>query len=270
MKKHCKKCKKEYETTDRWNSDYCNRSCSNSRIWTNENRKHASDGILNSVKAKAASLARTLPKIEKRCCCGETFFVRPSGKRRQFCSNHCSIKFKRHLGGGYREGSGRSKSGYYKGVYCGSTYELCWLIYQQEHDVKFSRFPGLIQNETLKYFPDFLMDDGKTIIEIKGYENKEKVAAKTALAKSLGYEVKVLYKADLKACFEYVKEKYGTSKFFELYDDYKPKYTGVCSLCNIEFARENKIKTKTAFCSRTCAMKYNAFQAIKKRDSLIS
>lgn len=26
--------------------------------------------------------------------------------------------------GGYRKGSGRSKHGYYKGIYCGSTYEL--------------------------------------------------------------------------------------------------------------------------------------------------
>ena len=46
--------------------------------------------------------------------------------------------------GGYREGSGRSKSGYYNGIYCGSTYELCWVIYALDTQVKFDRFKGRV------------------------------------------------------------------------------------------------------------------------------
>ena len=42
--------------------------------------------------------------------------------------------------GGYRPGSGRAKTGYYKGIYCGSTYELAWVIYQIDNNKDFSRF----------------------------------------------------------------------------------------------------------------------------------
>jgi hypothetical protein len=38
--------------------------------------------------------------------------------------------------GGYRKGSGRGKSGWYKEYWCDSTYELCWLIYQLDHSIK--------------------------------------------------------------------------------------------------------------------------------------
>ena len=84
--------------------------------------------------------------------------------------------------GGYREGSGRSKSGYYKGIYCGSTYELCWVIYSLDHNIQFNRFPGMIEENGLKYYPDFLLDDGKTIIETKGYEDQSSVEKKNKIS----------------------------------------------------------------------------------------
>jgi len=155
--------------------------------------------------------------------------------------------------GGYREGSGRSKSGYYNGIYCGSTYELCWVIYSLDHHIEFERFPGKLEKDGITYYPDFLLSDGKTIIETKGYEKQEFVDKKTKVAESFGYIVNVLRKDDLQYAFEYVTRKYGTKKYFELYDGYKPKYKHLCDCCKIEFETERKIKTETKFCSRICA-----------------
>jgi predicted nucleic acid-binding Zn ribbon protein len=158
--------------------------------------------------------------------------------------------------GGYRQGSGRSKSGYYKGIYCGSTYELCWVIHSLDHSVKFNRFPGKLESNGIVYYPDFLLDDGKTIIETKGYEAQESVDKKSKVAESLGYSVKVLRKKDLEYAFKYVQETYNTTKFFTLYDEYKPTYSYTCSHCKTEYKTDNVLKTDTGFCSRSCAGKF--------------
>ena len=163
--------------------------------------------------------------------------------------------------GGARKGSGHSKSGYYKGVYCGSTYELCWAIYQFDHNIPFTRFEGFVEDKKnkLKYYPDFLLSDGKTIVELKGYEREESVQKKTKLAQSKGYKVIVLRKKDLKEVFEYVDKKYGVYEGTRhtLYDDHRPLYSFTCSNCNKEFTREKDYKKDVFLCSRVCTGKYN-------------
>ena len=158
--------------------------------------------------------------------------------------------------GGYREGSGRSKTGYYRGIYCGSTYELCWVIYSLDHGIEFARFPGKLEKDNVVYYPDFLLSDGKTIVETKGYEKEESVDKKTYVAESFGYKVVVLRKNDLKYAFDYVKEKYNTSKFYDLYDGYKPKYEFVCSFCNVKFLTDKLRNSEEKFCSRHCSGKH--------------
>lgn len=158
--------------------------------------------------------------------------------------------------GGYRKGSGRSKSGYYKGIYCGSTYELCWVIYNIDHKIEFTRFPGKLQKDKVVYYPDFLLSDGKTIIETKGYEKQDSVDKKTNVAESFGYIVKVLRKEDLQYVFDYVYSIYKTKNYYELYDEYKPKYSHICDCCQLVFETDRKIKTETKFCSRICSGKF--------------
>lgn len=158
--------------------------------------------------------------------------------------------------GGYRPRSGRSKSGYYKGIYCGSTYELCWLIHALDNGIKFSRFEGVLTDGNLKYIPDFILDDGKTIIELKGYEIQESVDRKTKLAESLGYTVVVLRKDDLQHIFEYVTNKFGTKQFHTLYDGYKPQYEYDCSTCGVRISKDKQKVTKEVFCSRICSGKF--------------
>jgi len=166
--------------------------------------------------------------------------------------------------GGYRKGSGRSKHGYYKGIYCASTYELCWVIYNLDHRIKFSRFPGYLQRNNIKYYPDFLLDGEKTIVETKGYELKDAVDIKTKLAESFGYKVIVLRKDDLSGMFEYVKNKFKTNAFYTLYDNYKPKYNYKCCNCNKEFQKDSKLKTNNVFCSRACSGKFRKTNNILK------
>ena len=174
------------------------------------------------------------------------------------------------MSGGYREGSGRSKCGYYKGIYCGSTYELCWVIYNIDHGIEFSRFPGKLENSDVIYYPDFLLADKKTIVETKGYEAHESVDKKTKVAESLGYKVIVLRKDDLQHMFDYVERTYNTKKFYILYDDYKPKYSHLCSNCRQVYDTDKNIKTEIKFCSRSCAGHYRVFnnvmtEEVKKR-----
>jgi hypothetical protein len=156
--------------------------------------------------------------------------------------------------GGYREGSGRSKFGYYKGIFCGSTYELCWVIYNIDHNIAFKRFEGYLSDGTIKYYPDFLIDE-KSIVEIKGYHTPQ-VDLKTELAIKNGYSISILYKDDLEYAFSYVKNKYSIKSkenFHTLYDEYKPTFNLICGFCGISYQTD---KADKMFCSRECSGKY--------------
>lgn len=229
---------------------YCSRTCANSRgPRTEEFKKILKEKMTGRVGHSRGKL--TAPREDRSCVgCGKLFTVRVASDKK-YCNDKC---WNRHSGG-YRVGSGRSNSGYYKGIYCGSTYELCWVIHSLDHGVEFTRFDSLLEKDGLKYYPDFLLADGKTIIETKGFEKQESVDKKTALAESFGYIVKVLRKDDLQYAFDYVKENYITTEYQTLYDGYKPKYSYVCSCCSTEFSRDKKLKTDVVFCSRTCAGK---------------
>jgi hypothetical protein len=244
--KTCPKC----NTTHSRPGIYCSRTCANSRgPRTEEFKKTVSESLTGRVGHALGKLTVTR---DNRVCigCGKKFITKITSTKK-YCGNDCW----RLYSGGYRSGSGRSKSGYYKGIYCGSTYELCWVIHSLDHNIKFTRFNGLLEKDGLKYYPDFLLADGKTIIETKGFEKQESVDTKTALAESFGYTVKVLRKDDLQYAFDYVEEKYGTTEYYTLYDGYKPKYDYICGYCSTEFSRDKKLKTDVVFCSRTCAGK---------------
>ena len=82
--------------------------------------------------------------------------------------------------GGYREGSGRSKSGYYKGIFCASTYELAWVVYRIDNQLPVERFKGYLEDEVsnLKYYPDFFVDG--SIVEIASSIEKAAVIEQDA------------------------------------------------------------------------------------------
>jgi hypothetical protein len=127
---------------------------------------------------------------------------------------------KNPLSGGIREGGGRGKKGRYKGYWCDSSWELAWVIYNLEHNIKFERnnvgFVYEFNGRNRKYYPDFIISE--TYYEIKGRrsfekmddENKEKI-------KQFKFNLKVLYEKDMKPFLGYVINKYGKD-FIRLYE----------------------------------------------------
>ena len=125
------------------------------------------------------------------------------------------IKTKARLNnGGYRQGSGRGKKGWYKGFFCDSSWELAYVIYCLDHSINIKRntekrtyeYKGKVKN----YIPDFIVED--EIVEIKGFETKEWLAKLKS-----NPDVKVLYEKELQPILDYVIMKYG-KKFIELYE----------------------------------------------------
>lgn len=106
----------------------------------------------------------------------------------------------------------RSKKGYYKNIYCGSSYELAYVIYNIDHNIPFSKcnryYEYEFEGSKHLYFPDFELQDG-TIVEIKGYHTSL-VDIKAAAVKDR--PIIILYKEDLMPYIEYVCTTYNVTE----------------------------------------------------------
>lgn len=121
--------------------------------------------------------------------------------------------------GGIRQGAGRGYKGWYKGVFCDSSWELAVVIYWLEHNIKFIRchegFKYQFDNEYHLYYPDFKFPTGE-YIEIKGNEKSLQWKAKLDQFP----KDKILIVIGLKEInlyLNYVKTKYGNN-FIKLYE----------------------------------------------------
>lgn len=121
--------------------------------------------------------------------------------------------------GGKRHGSGRGKQGWYKGYWCDSSWELAWVIFNLEHNVKFNRYSGYFEYEFAgakhKYYPDFELEDG-TIVEVKGAEKLKQWKAKLEQFPH-DKQLQVIGKNEIGKYLIYVTEKYGAD-FIKLYE----------------------------------------------------
>jgi hypothetical protein len=256
----CSKCKKEFiwkvKKKNFRKKDIrkcCSRKCANSKNQTFEMNLARSNKLKGKIGRSSPNKGKILkPNIFKKCEnieCSNILELKPYSKTK-YCLK-CRSKFI----GGYREGSGRSKNGYYKGIYCGSTYELIWVIYNLDHNIKFDRFPNMIEYNGTKYIPDFIIDN--TIYEIKGYCDIVRVNKKCDVAINNGYNIVVLYKKDIQYMFDYVTKKYNTKKYYTLYDEYAPKFRYICGTCGKEFYRDKESRKLINYCSRKCGGKYS-------------
>lgn len=246
----CKFCHKEFERRT-WNktTQFCcdkhakQFAAQYNREETNKKISEALKGKTHSINCFDCGQEIIVPLSTVKALCpkckeekyGWTSYCvicgRPIKGARKTCSKECQEEsrvrsFKktqsiRHGCGGEREGSGRSISGRYKGIYCASTWELCFVIYCLDNNIPIKRYNGFrtyfFENKERKYYPDFLVN-GNSIVEIKGF----KTAASLAKA-AANPDIQVLYENDMEKYFNWVKEKYGTSDFKTLYDD-KEKY----------------------------------------------
>jgi hypothetical protein len=122
--------------------------------------------------------------------------------------------------GGFREGSTKNyRSGWYKGFFCQSSWELAWLIYHLDHNeavVKPKPIPYFGEDgECHNYHPDF--EIRKVLHEVKGYWQNE-VEVKVKAAREQGKDIIVWRRNDLKHMISYVKETYGVKKVEDLYE----------------------------------------------------
>lgn len=246
----CEKCGEEHDG-DYGTGRFCCEKCAKSHPQTEERKEH-----LRRLNTGKNYINGVLVEIDKKLCivCGKEAENRVSkycsGCRQKATSKNLSKSLKGKTGG-VRKGSGRSKFGYYKGIFCGSTYELVWVIYNIDHNIDFKRFEHHIPYNETKYFPDFIIDN--TIIEIKGRDLNNTMPAKIKASTENGYEIKVLYKDDLKEHFKWVKDNYQYKNVQELYDDYKPKYEYTCFTCGEVFSVDRKRRTLKVYCNRLCS-----------------
>ena len=124
------------------------------------------------------------------------------------------VKEKLRPNGGPRSSGGRGKQGWYKGIWCDSSWELAYVIYCLDHDMDITRnknsFEYKFEGKTLRYFPDFVVNGHYT--EIKGYETPQWLAKK----EQFPYTLNVITKLEIQPIILYVKDKYGKN-FTRLY-----------------------------------------------------
>jgi hypothetical protein len=120
-----------------------------------------------------------------------------------------SETMKRNKRGGYREKGGRGKKGRYKGIWCDSSWELAWVIYHLDHNIKFERnqerFYYEWEGETHYYIPDFRINE--EFIEVKGYMTEQARAKRDQFPRKLT----ILNKKEMRPIFDYVISKYGNN-----------------------------------------------------------
>ena len=247
-------------------SKYCSRSCANVRHHSEETKQKISRGVKNSekfyinnqiainnrikkfykekpdknisLKTKNKIINKTTNKVINKIIINKKYICKECGKEfkltnnrdissKIYCSKECKHKYLSKHTGGYRVGSGFSKSGWYKGIKCDSTWELAFLIYHLDNNLYIERCKEsrkyIYHNKEHIYYPDFITDKG--IIEIKGYRTEQ-----SEEKRKQNPDIINIFKQDIQFYLDYIKNKYD-KPLIELYDNSKP---------NIDFLNNNK------------------------------
>lgn len=232
--KVCKNCGKTYYKN--WaktvKSEFCSRECARSystKIKRDEISKKVSDKLKGRLVGNAITkigytsidnAIEAYNKNPKRCefCDKELPFER---RQRKTCSRKCqdelwklwlksnkTMMAEKGFCGGYRKGAARGKSGYYKGIWCDSTYELVYLIYNLDNGIDIRRntlkFPYSHNGKNHEYIPDFRVNG--ELVEIKNFWT-EVVQVKLDCVPE---KISILYYDELEEMMQFVDKKYGT------------------------------------------------------------
>lgn len=122
---------------------------------------------------------------------------------------------KKNKNGGYKKGAGKGKKGWYKGIWCSSSWELAFVIYNLDHSINISRCTEIrsytFNGKVLKYYPDFVING--SIYEIKGWKNSSWLEKQKS-----NPDIIVLYELEMKPYLEYTINKYGKN-YVSLYTE---------------------------------------------------
>ena len=118
--------------------------------------------------------------------------------------------------GGYRKNSGRGKYGWYKGIWCQSSWELAWVIWALENKIDFQRnwkkFEYKFKGKIKYYIPDFILNNND-YVEVKGYWTKQFQMK----IQQFPFNLEVFSKKEMKPILNYVIHKYGKN-YINLYE----------------------------------------------------
>jgi hypothetical protein len=121
---------------------------------------------------------------------------------------------KRIGSGGFRLRGGRGKQGWYKGVWCASSWELAFLVYHLDNNIPIVRCDEIRtyqwEGNSRRYFPDFVVNG--EVVEIKGYLSPQWHAKLSA-----NPDIRCIGRVEIEAYLKYAKETYGRD-FIGLYE----------------------------------------------------
>ena len=217
-------------------SKYCCRSCANTRHHSN----HTKEKIAKSVSEYYTNNDIKHKLFKQYICknCGKSFTYNESHNR-VYCCKTCKEQWLENNWkpkiGGYRKGSGRGKSGWYKGIYCDSSWELAFVIYHLDNNLNIQRCKEkryyIFENKTHIYYPDFITDNG--IIEIKGFKTKQWEAKELQ-----NPDIKIIGKNEIKFYIDYCKKIYGID-YIKLYDNENPNKDVIDNHKNIWVSKQD-------------------------------
>lgn len=162
---------------------------------TSEIIKNQCGKIGNSLKGRSLGIAESTDKeLERRKKISDTMKKNP-------------------LSGGLRKGSGRGIKGWYNNIWCDSTWELSFILYQLDNKIDVKRntkgFEYSFKGIFFKYYPDFIIDS--VFYEIKGRRSYDDLDEKNKnkINQFKGGILKVFYDSDMKFYIDYAENKYG-------------------------------------------------------------
>ena len=218
---YCAKCNKPLKFSKR-NGKFCNHSCAASftNIQRGSRTQITKDKISKTINEnKLIYCVGNICILDYRKCefCEHIYLINPKSTRKNCGSSECKFKQRSKSAqgsGGYRQGSGRGKHGWCRGIYCDSSWELAYVLYNTDHNIRFERnkegFEYEFENKIRKYFPDFIVD-GK-YVEIKGYDSPQWQAK----LEQFPHKIEVLQKEEIKKYIDYASKKYGN--FIGMYE----------------------------------------------------
>ena len=267
IEKDCPQCNRSFITTDD-SRKFCNKSCA--AIFNNRGRKHSEHtkqkikewakknpvGIMSipiaERKTRTTAVMENYMSNPRYCICGRAIpYVR---RDRKSCSKECS----KIIVGGLRKGSGRSKHGWYRGIWCDSLFDLAFVIYHLDHNHQVRRNTVVYRYKDengieRSYLPDFIVDG--CLYEIKGWCD-ERTMLKAAVVEEM---TMIIGKQANSRFIDYAKSKFNLTyeRLVECYDVSDDLIKHICENCEKPFFRNARLRTRDCrrYCSRVCSGK---------------
>lgn len=190
------------------------------RGWAKGLTKHTNDGLKSMAKTMSKNMKERFAKNGK----SEPLlaWMNDPIKVKLAAEKQSKTRKERYASGKIKPMSNcRGKCGWYKNIWCDSSWELAWVIYNLDHNISFTRnnkrYLYTFNNEQHCYTPDFELANG-SLIEIKGYIRYDTSAKISSVTDK---KLIVLTKKEMQPILKYVRDKYGKD-FIYLLENHKP------------------------------------------------